>query len=400
MIFGLIVFCIIIGFFIWRNIQQTREITNARKAEKERAEAEERATEQRRIDDQNYLEKTRLGDAKAIERFYQECSRNGIKGAATDADKARIVLYAQSKKIQGTEEELIAAYLGGKKIADYPKIKELDQEENTEVLEQTAYINYRGRDKMVHYLEDQIDYYTREIDFYEKAYKASIETDRKAAERMYYALKKSETDWAVAGGIATGIAGPAAGLVTAVGVQQNNNAIRANNAALLNAISDITSKSSSQIYDYLTFDRKWKERHEAELEAVQLCLVQDIDVNTLFKQLNVVVHETKITETGAAKIKIEIIQPEGLKIYDDVPALIDGFLKATLFNSKDHSEIGSFVFGFDYWDVRSQKGWTGGGGYISYKIYKEKPIPNDYTVEISPVDLWAIENFRQKIGKE
>ena len=367
-----IVFLIMLAitFFVVKNqVDQIKERNRAEKEKKDKAAAEERAERQRREEDQNYREKTRLGEEKEGKRFYLECVKAGIKEGASEADKARIELFAKRNGIQGTKEELTKAYFVGKGIVYSEKISKLTEQENRAIAEQQKYVKYHGREKIVRELEDSISYNKKQHDKLSEQYQQITE----AGVKLY------------------GLAGPAAGLATAIDVQQKNASVRANNASLYNSISQVSSASKSSLIGSMALhDRLAKEDEEA-LSIIQSCLVEDMNIDVLYGKLNCRIVEMTVTETGTAKIKFSIKQSSDLHIYGDVPAQVDGVLKITIYSKDGREELGSCLYGMEYYLLKF------GGEERTVTVYcRGNYVPNGFVAKISPVDLWAIEDWRKR----
>lgn len=69
------------------------------------------------------------------------------------------------------------------------------------------------------------------------------DTLKNGAKAVMSASQQKEKDWAVHGGIANGIAGPAAGVATAINIQAQNAQIRAQNKANLQAYAPLITNS-------------------------------------------------------------------------------------------------------------------------------------------------------------
>ena len=138
------------------------------------------------------------------------------------------------------------------------------------------------------------------------------------------------------------------------------------------------------------YDRLVKEDEEA-LSIIQSCLVEDMNIDALYGKLNCRIVEMTVTETGTAKIKFSIKQSSDLHIYGDVPAQVDGVLKITIYSKDGREELGSCLYGIEYYLLEL------GGKEQTITVYcRGNYVPNGFVAKISPVDLWAIEDWRKR----
>ena len=148
--------------------------------------------------------------------------------------------------------------------------------------------------------------------------------------------------------------------------------------------------TDSMIKSMVRYDEHIKDAEDS-LSKIQSCLVEEADRNYLFKKLDCSVAKAEISRSGAARVSISIKQPKDLKIYENVPALIDGVLKATIYANDGKKELGSITFGIPYYELKF------GGEERSFPVYwRGEHIPTNFTAEVSAVDLWAIEDWRKK----
>ena len=195
-----------------------------------------------------------------------------------------------------------------------------------------------------------------------------------------------EQSWGLAGGIASGIAGPAAGVAAAVDTMVQNQEIREYNQnvaqflALAQAQGISTGYSTSYSSEY--YKNQIKE-YEAQLDALSLKLTDEhIGQDDLFKHFTFSNEILQVTETGAVKISVEVFSDK-VYIYDDVLAVIDGYITAEI--NKDGKTVGTAKLCLPLRGITDQKQELHG-------ICASLSDPSaHYTVQFVCGNLWLIE---------
>ena len=198
---------------------------------------------------------------------------------------------------------------------------------------------------------------------------------------------QQESDWAIHGGIASGIAGTAAGIAVAMDVANRNLKIRAQN--------DELRASAAQLV-VMQLDKIWKKKNEAEeslqnwkkeADDIRILLTEDKDEKMLLKKLNPTVTESEITPTGAVKMQIRFCRENNLLVAGK-PAVIDGSVKVLL--KVGDSVVGSAVCSLDY-----------NGSYVAHDsncictaVSKKS---KNYEFCFEPHHLWASEKRRPHV---
>ena len=156
----------------------------------------------------------------------------------------------------------------------------------------------------------------------------------------YKPILQKEKDWAVHGGIANGIAGPAAGAVTAAKIMKDNEGIRANNAQMMH-----TAFLANQTnYSAQARCRKDIDEYEAELKALpEKVILDNVSCAELLPafQISVVdIHRNSERDDGCMKVCLSIKQVRSLylDIPDDVKIVLDGTVFGRVYTSQEQSE--------------------------------------------------------------
>ena len=326
--------------------------------------------------------------------LYSECKAHGIETLNTKADRDRMKMIAKQMEISGYSwDELCQIFHDGKAIVD-PRDKEnadrerhdhlsaIREEEKAVQKQACAFASYEGNQK-------PIQMYTAELNMYIAKIRElngnNKEFDRKL-ESVYQSSKQHEPSWAIHGGIANGIAGPAAGIATAVDVQRRSAEIREQNQNLLNSMAALsadmliaTSKKVSQYEEKV-------EQLNRKIQDVSLLLSEKLVADQLLALLSPEVTSMEITETSAIKLKIKTQNTSGkVTIYDNLSAYVDGSIKAEIFEG--NSRLGSVVFTLPVTGSRQN------AEMVSYwcGAFDKKIDENAIRVVFKPNKLFALE---------
>lgn len=315
------------------------------------------------------------------EQFYLLCKGQGITSIDTPAAVARMVLLAKNKDIPGSESDLIAAFkLGQAEIARNERKKKLAAQEREEVQldqENLRYKEARGQQKRSLMCREKAQQYRKE----EESYRAQSRATHDAIFRGTQGAMQKETDWATHGGIASGIAGPAAGLAVAADIQRKNAEIREQNAALrqlsARAAIEASRGTDSLAYDASKNAEKWEERAAAAENKLVQMLPEEQLVGLISPE-----GSAYNSETGAVIVNVHIFPTNDLKIYETVSAVVDGSLKAQILD-------GTEVVGTAYLPLP----WNGSEFSTMLKGICRNPVrqAKKYTVKVEPYHLWAME---------
>ena len=238
------------------------------------------------------------------------------------------------------------------------------------------YINLHGAEKRITMALEEIPPL--------KALIAQLNTQSDSISKTYdRATRSDEVSWATLGGIASGIAGPAAGLAVAMDVQARNAEKRAKNTEALNSTKSLLA---SMHWENFKKQQDVKERIELWQNIASEAknkLVEDIDGEKLIKELNPQVAKIQILSTGNVELLVDV-NKKTIKIFDTVKAVIDGSFKAKLLVNGDI--VGTAFLTLPY---------CGSENTVTLKtifINVTKKAPR-YDVEFEPYNLFAIETI-------
>lgn len=322
------------------------------------------------------------------ELFYQECAKKKVLTTGK-ADVARMKIIAKEMEIDCSEGELIKKFTRGKSIVEKAdaitaknekeaRIRKLREAEASEEKSLNRYISLSGSEKRVKMLQDLAASCRDTIKKYDNQSKETWSTTN----NLYKLSAQKESDWAVQGGIASALAGGAAGVAVAADAQIRNAQVRASNAQLSDSLNQAAATIQFDIWRKQGDAKERLERYEAEIEAAKMKLVEYPSQKYLLELLSPSIKETKISETGAINFWVTFNNDISLKIYDTVDAVVDGSFKLAIIDGKKLAGEAYFTLGKD-----------GSADYLSLRgICASLPEGHkDYKFIFKPHNLFAIE---------
>lgn len=298
-------------------------------------------------------------------RFYNECMNQGVRHMQSPAYRKKAALIAEQLGIQTTDA--VSLFEAAYKVVEEKEFATLKQSEQMAYDALTSYAECVGSDKKITMLKDMITVKNGEI---EELLSPAVNAEFS---------KKREHDWAVHGGIASGIAGPVAGLAAAVRVSQANAQIRQNNARLaelqykyLGVVAGDVQKLNRQI-----------ESLEEQISAHRTKVIPETSEIQIMSNLNIVVQETSISQTGAFLIKASVKCNTPVSIYNELPGVIDGTIAADLY--QENQLVGTALMSLPVDGVDCKPVTVEGMGLSGANRLK------GYKIKFRPYHLWEIE---------
>lgn len=259
-------------------------------------------------------------------------------------------------------------------IADKTKEYNQQQEKEKERREKISELsNLENEQKKYAHLEGLQKYYQMNNDDVQK-YQRGIEAMRELGMIMQRSVyQEKEKDWAIWGGIADGIAGPIAGIATAVNTMSDNKRIQSENATRRE-----WGRKQNEFYQDLA--NQAQSECPRSISMMQLEKKYDTVLSwkptTLFSLIKIKSTENKVdTQTGAVTVNVNWEQ-------EDKSVCIDGSLRAKLY-TKDGMCAGCAFL------VLPKMGTVGFKGTLSGICVSPKPS-TEYTVKIEPCNLWEL----------
>lgn len=318
--------------------------------------------------------------SKAL-NFYEHCRANGVINLDSEGSRQKALLLARNMKMKDVSMEQICRLYEEGKAASNTNSVSADQmasahrvnakriEELNTLAEKMQYFGLHGREKRVAMLNA----------LREEALRKAKEADNLSSYVQHTMIQK-EHDWAVHGGIASGIAGPAAGVATALDIQQKNAAIRAQNEANRPLVAMMTSHFGNTAAGH----RGQASQYAAMAASTKDKLMLDQDPQQVFANLVIENTEITVSETGAVTVEADFTKKDAYRIYETVDPTIDGTVAARLYQNGNHVASAYFVLPVE-----------GVTGTVRLSAITTKPTAENanYTVSFEAVDLWAIERL-------
>lgn len=191
--------------------------------------------------------------------------------------------------------------------------------------------------------------------------------------------RKPELDWASLGGLASGIAGAGAGIAVAMDIQLQNMQIRAENAQQLATFYPLIEKMRNAASE----NRQAAERTIKEIEEAKMKLVSEDDPMDLIKKIYFCNTSVTVSETGTATVHTSASVSSKLKIFDDVPAVIDGTIIAEIYDKNQLCGTAQLVLPL--------YGLVGKNTSLEGMCLDCCKPGKKYTVKFTAENLWAME---------
>ena len=308
-----------------------------------------------------------------LDRFFVECVLSDCNDFTKqkNIEKAKLLADKYNLTYSGDIENLYKrGEIAHKKVSDTihsDKIAKLQANEKIEFSKLSRYSECKGKEKRITMLTDEIKCLRVEA--------KSLKSDSDFILRMG---QQKETDWAVMGGIASGIAGAGAGIATALNVQAENAQIRAKNEAYKRSVMPAHTAMWSASHD----KDKAADNLQKELDEVQEKLIAGMGTDDVFSLLKIAEPKVIVSETGAFKVLATVEPKQKLYVFEDVPAIVDGTILAHVFDGE--KEIGTAKMVLPIRGVSTKtkiKGMSLSGATLG----------TEYTVSFTGYNLWMME---------
>ena len=320
-----------------------------------------------------------------LRKFYQICQKAGITKIETENDLQKATQIANSMQLGDIDVKAFfweAMSLIHREKREEEAIKRRKQEtalekirisERAKCAELEKYSTLFGREKRLAILHDK----------YNTAFNNAPLTQEQLCRPIAYAR---QSDWAIHGGIASGIAGPAAGLSVAMDVQRQN-AEECARAETLNS-AYISALARSGAWERAADEEK---KHEASLSSLrrriskaETAMIGTLSAEECFNLLEFSDATVTVTKTGTCKIAAKCGLKEELYILDNVKATIDGTVLAKIFDNGMTVGTAKLVFplrGIPSVTPVALKGMC---------LFCGRP-DRKYSIQFESMNLWAME---------
>jgi len=275
------------------------------------------------VNKENAQKRAEVIGATMLDRFFVECVLAEANDFSKPKNKQRAQLLADKYNLKYPDgiEELYQQGLKAHKAVSQRfvlnRLEEKRAEERMEFERLNKYSDLTGKTKRITMLTDRA---------------AELRKEAKSQDQYANMLMRSgqqkERDWATWGGIADGIAGFGAGVSTAVDIQLQNMQIRAENEkrrqAALPGYMFMTNSAQG--------NRSNADAIMKEIEDFKLKLVSDENAAELMEKISFSNTDVLVSETGAAMVCTSASVDPEFKIFDDVPAVVDGTIIAKIYD--------------------------------------------------------------------
>ncbi len=203
------------------------------------------------------------------------------------------------------------------------------------------------------------------------------------------AYQEKKADWAIMGGIASGIAGPGAGAAVAIDTMNKNAEIDARNnqnkAAAFKMGMDVWDLSDKALNDVSKLKEKLNNTYELIDETREKIVLDNPRNEELFNYLNVNSKSVQKQSNNALKITLSINNAYKPDVPDAVTMVVDGMLKATIYSEEKYIgevNIALPTFGLDCINRT-----------VNLTTYCDTYLPKNtsYDVKVECRNLWVME---------
>lgn len=313
--------------------------------------------------------------------FYEECVKNGIESLDKEKDVQRAALIAQKMGLTFTDvhdlfdssKRTLLQYQEkvAQEAAEATMKKEREREQQV-YASLTKYADYFGREKRIAMLSEERKKYLDAVEALEAGTTALLLASQ---------FQTKDSNWATMGGAASAIAGPAAGLAVATSMQaktaKENARIREQNRRNQEYFRPAVATS----YGGIEKNKEAARKIEEEIENAKTKLVADDSTSACFERLRFYNTRLNYSMTGTCIITTRI-ELEPFKIFDDVPAVIDGTITAKLYeDDKLICETKMVLPMYGVGEIAKLKGMA---LFCTHEGKKHR-------VEFEPDKLWAME---------
>lgn len=274
------------------------------------------------VNRENAQKKAEVIGATALDRFFVECVLAEADDFSKPKNKQRAQLLADKYKlaypngIEALYRSGLEAHMAVSRRFELNRLEEKRAEEAVEFERLNKYATLKGKDKRIAMLTDRA---------------AELRKEAKSQDEYAGMLMRSgqqkERDWAIWGGVADGIAGFGAGVATAIDVQMQNMQIREEN--------ERRRQAALPGYMFMTGSAQQNRRNaEAimkEVEEFRMKLLAEDSAEELMKHISFSNTDVLVSETGAAMVCTSASLDPGFKIFEDVPAVVDGTIVAKIY---------------------------------------------------------------------
>ena len=254
-----------------------------------------------------------------------------IKETAPEIDLANCGEYFKKESLEGflKKGEILARAAEEKRILaqKQPRNANPNIPETTFIQRATELSCLSGSDKRVKMLTNLVADYKARI-------KAMCEGEQALRQlgMIYASQQKKETSWGVMGGIAEGIAGPAAGVIAASNTIANNRKIQQYNESVRKASMDIMSGIPSISEDRYKLEMELGKIEQKLDEAKYKVVLSEPIADKIWQNIKVGKAVVKKNPSGvlSVSVPVSVKEPFALNVPDNVRMVIDGTIRGAV----------------------------------------------------------------------
>jgi len=314
-------------------------------------------------------------------KFYQECRSNNIFDLDSEYNMQKALKIGEKQNIKDiSEEKLKEMYLKGKEMT----------ETDAKVASETGQMNLLNdkRIEELNILADQLRFYGHHGIEKRKVMLRSLmkEADKKRKDAEMMAnmagrtMLQKEHDWATHGGIASGIAGPAAGVATALDIQAKNAVIREQNAKMMPYVAMVSGSYTKTAQGY----QQEYNRYAADLQATNTKLVSPDSKEDVMKHIVIKDAKYTVSKTGAVTVTANFSVDGNYRIFESTKPTIDGCVACRIMQGE--TCVGSAYFVFPVEGIITPT-------TLNAICTKTTDPKGEYTLVFEPDDVWAMEKL-------
>lgn len=348
---------------------------------------EEREAERQAKEKQN--EKYKRGQWRLPKEFAKKCEKNKIFDVDSESSYQKAKIIAEGiMENEGIPREYWSQYVTKEALAKQfelieadkqkKKAKEAAKKEKEIEIKNKEYSGKVGADKSVAYCKDHINKYKRII----AECNANSKSVLNGGEVIYNASKGRESSWAVHGGIANGIAGPAAGIAAAYDTERRNQEVRNRNNQLADTIIQMQTLSLNNISKQIIEAEEKLEYWENKLEKVKLKLIENKSGKKLLEDMKPQILKVEKSISGNVLVDVKLIPPNGLRTYEDMGAVVDGSFKVEIY--AEGEKVGAAFCSLPFEGLCYDKTFN----VVCTKLSRQADV---YEAKVVPNHLWAVE---------
>ena len=257
-----------------------------------------------------------------MQNFLTKCEEQGIHKLTTEKEIQKATLIAQSLNLDSSNIQKLFEKANNysqktEEVKAKSALEDRKEEERELYSSWMQYARYHGREKRIVMLKDAR----------KKALKEA-EDARMTNMVLRSMVTKSESNWAIAGGMVSGVAGPIAGALTAIDTEAKNILIREQNQANLKAMAPMLYSYSGSASAHEAQAKRIAEM----IEDAKTKLISKDTPKDCLKHLKFSDIEISVSETGTCFVKVKASAPKAITIFGDTTAVVDGEIIASIYD--------------------------------------------------------------------